>query len=81
MVAVAGCLSMPLLRHHLARFWAKLFAINSSRIPPQPKPPSGAKSGLKPRAILLNHFMVKNDASDHFVTAAELLLRDGIELL
>jgi len=25
--------------------------------------------------------MVKNDASDHFVTAAELLLRDGIELL
>src|SRR4029077_8808082 len=46
MVAVAGCLSMSLLRHHLARFWAKLFAINSSRIPPQPKPPSGAKSGL-----------------------------------
>jgi hypothetical protein len=37
---------MPLLRHHLARFSAKLFAINSSRIPPQPKPPSGAKSGL-----------------------------------
>jgi hypothetical protein len=37
---------MPLLRHHLARFSAKLFAINSSRIPPQHKPPSGAKSGL-----------------------------------
>src|SRR5258707_10388132 len=46
MVASAGCLSMPLLRHHLAPFSAKLFAINSSRIPPQPKPPSGAKSGL-----------------------------------
>jgi hypothetical protein len=46
MVAWAGCLSMPLLRHHLAPFSAKLFAINSSRIPPQPKPPSGAKSGL-----------------------------------
>jgi len=37
---------MPLLRHHLARFSAKLFAINSSSIPPQHKPPSGAKSGL-----------------------------------
>jgi hypothetical protein len=37
---------MPLLRHHLARFSAKLFAINSSRIPPQHKPPSDAKSGL-----------------------------------
>jgi Transposase DDE domain group 1 len=46
MVASAGCLPMPLLRHHLARFSAKLFAINSSRIPPQHKPPSGAKSGL-----------------------------------
>jgi len=41
-----GCLPMPLLRHHLARFSAKLFAINSSPIPPQHKPPSGAKSGL-----------------------------------
>jgi hypothetical protein len=30
----------------VARFWARLFAINSSRIPPQHKPPSGAKSGL-----------------------------------
>jgi hypothetical protein len=38
---------MPLLRHHLARFSAKLFAINSSRIPPQHKPPSDAKSGLR----------------------------------
>jgi hypothetical protein len=38
---------MPLLRHHLARFSAKLFAINSSRIPPQHTPPSGAKSGLE----------------------------------
>src|ERR1700730_6033791 len=47
MVAWAGCLPMPLLRHHLARFSAKLFAINSSRIPPQHKPPSGAKSGLE----------------------------------
>src|SRR6201993_2629801 len=46
MVASAGCLPMPLLRHHLARFSANLFAINSSRIPPQHKPPSGAKSGL-----------------------------------
>jgi predicted site-specific integrase-resolvase len=46
MVASVGCLSMPLLRHHLARFSAKLFAINSSHIPPQHKPPSGAKSGL-----------------------------------
>jgi len=33
-VASAGCLPMPLLRHHLARFSAKLFTINSSRIPP-----------------------------------------------
>jgi len=46
MVASAGCLPMPLLRHHLARFSPRLFAINSSRIPPQHKPPSGAKSGL-----------------------------------
>ena len=52
MVASAGCLSMPLLRHHLAPFSAKLFAINSSRIPPQPKPPSGAKSGLGPQEPL-----------------------------
>jgi hypothetical protein len=34
---------MPLLRHHLARFSAKLLAINPSRVPPQHKPPSGAK--------------------------------------
>src|SRR5260221_1090866 len=54
MVAWAGCLPMPLLRHHLAPFSAKLFAINSSRIPPQPKPPSGAKSGLKDRGIRVN---------------------------
>jgi hypothetical protein len=46
MVASAGCLPMPLLRHHLVRFSAKLFAINSSRIPSQHKPPSDAKSGL-----------------------------------
>src|SRR6266403_749785 len=51
MVAWAGCLPMPLLRHHLARFSAKLSAINSSRIPPQHKPPSGAKSGLSRRLI------------------------------
>src|SRR5258708_37921691 len=51
MVALARCLPMPLLRHHLARFSAKLFAINSSRIPPQHKPPSGAKSGLVGLAI------------------------------
>jgi excisionase family DNA binding protein len=42
---------MPLLRHHLARFSAKLFAINSSHIPPQHKPPSGAKSGLADRIV------------------------------
>ena len=54
MVAAAGCLSMPLLRHHLARFSAKLFAINSSSIPPQHKPPSGAKSGLTPKAFGAN---------------------------
>jgi AraC-like DNA-binding protein len=35
--------------HHLARFSAKLFPINSPRIPPQHKPPSGAKSGLEDR--------------------------------
>src|SRR5260370_34680459 len=52
MVAWAGCLPMPLLRHHLARFSAKLFAINSSPIPPQHKPPSGAKSGLALEIIL-----------------------------
>jgi hypothetical protein len=46
MVALAGCLPMPLLRHHLARFSAKLLAVNPSRVPPQHKPPSGAKSGL-----------------------------------
>src|SRR5882762_2148706 len=46
MVASVGCLPMPLLRHHLARFSAKTLAINSSPIPPQHKPPSGAKSGL-----------------------------------
>jgi hypothetical protein len=45
-VASARCLPMPLLRYHLARFSAKLFAINSSRIPSQHTPPSGAKSGL-----------------------------------
>jgi len=54
MAASAGCLPMPLLRHHLARFSAKLFAINSSRIPPQHKPPSGAKSGLGTRKISLS---------------------------
>src|SRR5258706_14473168 len=46
MVAWAGCLPMPLLRHHLARFSAKLLAVNPSRVPPQHKPPSGEKSGL-----------------------------------
>src|SRR5258705_8727611 len=60
MVASAGCLSMPLLRHHLAPFSAKLFAINSSRIPPQPKPPSGAKSGLGfAQAILKRAFRLR----------------------
>ncbi|HET9377687.1 MAG TPA: CNNM domain-containing protein, partial [Chthoniobacterales bacterium] len=62
MVAWAGCLSMPLLRHHLARFSAKLFAINSSRIPPQHIPPSGAKSGLAVVfLVLLNGFFVASE--------------------
>jgi hypothetical protein len=46
MVASVGCLPMPLLRHLLIRFSTKHFAINSSRIPPQHKPSSDAKSGL-----------------------------------
>jgi hypothetical protein len=37
---------MPLLRHHLARFSAKNFTINSNHVSPLRKPSHGAKSGL-----------------------------------
>ena len=39
--------SLPTWKNQiLARFSAKLLAVNPSRVPPQHKPPSGAKSGL-----------------------------------
>jgi hypothetical protein len=49
MVASAGCLPMPLLRHHLARFSASHFPIATSRTSPLRKPSHGAKSGLEVR--------------------------------
>jgi len=65
MVAWAGCLPMPLLRHHLARFSAKLLAINPSRVPPQHKPPSGAKSGLGGLEFRLSPYQEGLDASEY----------------
>jgi len=37
---------MPLLRHHLARFWARRFAITTKPISPLRQPSRDAKSGL-----------------------------------
>jgi hypothetical protein len=42
---------MPLLRHHLARFSAKLFTIDSNRVSSKRKPSHDAKSGLAPPPI------------------------------
>jgi hypothetical protein len=63
MVASAGRLLMPLLRHHLAGFSAKLFAIDSSRIPPQHLPPSGAKSGLGRLLLIRYRLIVATEAT------------------
>jgi hypothetical protein len=46
MAAYPRCPVMPLLRHHLARFSAKNFTIDSNHVSPLREPSHGAKSGL-----------------------------------
>src|SRR5262245_25960162 len=46
MAAYPRCPVMPLLRHHLARFSAKNFTIDSNHVSPLRWPSHGAKSGL-----------------------------------